>query len=81
MQIQVLFFGKLREIFHASQASLELPAKSMVEDLFRTCAASHPEFAEFRSSVVASRNREFVAWNTVLEPGDEVAFLPPVSGG
>lgn len=81
MEIQVLFFGKLREICNASQASLELPPKSAVEDLFQKCAASHPEFAKYRSSVVASRNREFVSWNTVLESGDEVAFLPPVSGG
>lgn len=81
MQIQVLFFGKLRDIVNASQASLELPPKSVVEDLFQRCAAAHPEFAKFRSSVVASRNREFVSWDTVLDSGDEVAFLPPVSGG
>jgi molybdopterin converting factor small subunit len=30
---------------------------------------------------VASRNQEFAAWNTPLRAGDEVAFLPPVSGG
>jgi len=40
-----------------------------------------PELAKYRSSVVASRNQEFVAWDTVLHSGDEVAFLPPVSGG
>jgi molybdopterin converting factor small subunit len=31
--------------------------------------------------VVASRNQEFAAWDTPLRSGDEVAFLPPVSGG
>ncbi len=81
MQIQVLFFGKLRDVYQTNEASLELPPKSSVEDLFQLCAARHPEFANYRSSVVASRNREFVSWNALLESGDEVAFLPPVSGG
>jgi molybdopterin converting factor subunit 1 len=81
MQVQVLFFGKLRELFQSASKDLDLPAKSSVEDLFRLCVATHPEFAQYRSSVVASRNREFVPWTAMLEPGDEVAFLPPVSGG
>jgi len=40
-----------------------------------------PELARFRSSVVASVNQEFAEWRAPLSSGDEVAFLPPVSGG
>jgi molybdopterin converting factor small subunit len=36
---------------------------------------------KFRASLVAARNREFAAWNAPLSAGDEVGFLPPVSGG
>ena len=52
-----------------------------IEQLFSLYAARHPELAKFRSSVVASRNQEFAPWDTPLRSGDEVAFLPPVSGG
>jgi len=52
-----------------------------IEDLFATFVARQPEFASYRRSVVASRNQEFAAWSTPLESGDEIAFLPPVSGG
>jgi molybdopterin converting factor small subunit len=36
---------------------------------------------KFRSSLVAARNHEFVAWDALLHSGDEIGFLPPVSGG
>jgi molybdopterin converting factor small subunit len=37
--------------------------------------------AGFRNSMVVSRNQEFAAWDTRVAAGDEIAFLPPVSGG
>ena len=40
-----------------------------------------PELAQFRASVAASVNQEFAEWRAPLTSGDEVAFLPPVSGG
>ncbi|HWY43158.1 MAG TPA: MoaD/ThiS family protein [Candidatus Sulfotelmatobacter sp.] len=80
MQTRVLFFGKLKELVGAEQ-SVELRSGATIAELFERFANQKPELASFRSSVVASRNQEFAPWTTVLEPGDEVAFLPPVSGG
>ncbi len=57
------------------------PKVSGFEQLFGLYAARYPELAKYRSSVVASRNQEFAAWDTPIRGGDEVAFLPPVSGG
>ncbi|PYU34279.1 MAG: molybdopterin synthase, partial [Acidobacteria bacterium] len=54
---------------------------SRVEDLFARYGNRYPEFARFRESVVASVNQEFAEWRAPLASGDEVAFLPPVSGG
>jgi molybdopterin converting factor subunit 1 len=81
IQVKVLFFGRLKEIVGRAQDSADLPAGAPIESLFARYAAANPELARYRSSVVASRNQEFAAWNTPLSPGDEVAFLPPVSGG
>jgi molybdopterin converting factor subunit 1 len=80
-RVRVLFFGRLKEIVGRAEDSVELADGSPIEALFSHYGASHPELARFRASLVASRNQEFAAWSTPLHTGDEVAFLPPVSGG
>jgi len=81
MHTRVLFFGKLKEIAGAAEQSVELRSGATIADLFERFAHNTPALAPYRSSVVASRNQEFAPWSTVLEHGDEIAFLPPVSGG
>lgn len=80
-RIKVLFFGRLKEIVGHAEDSVELPDGVPIEELFSHYGERHPELARFRASLVASRNQEFAPWSTPLHSGDEVAFLPPVSGG
>lgn len=77
----MLFFGRLKEIVGRAEDSVDVTEGAPIEALFAHYGASHPELAGFRSSLVVSRNQEFAAWSTPLLSGDEVAFLPPVSGG
>jgi sulfur-carrier protein len=81
IRVRVLFFGRLKEIVGRSEDSVDLAPGAQIEALFARYGAHHPELANYRSSLVASRNQEFAAWTTPLTSGDEVAFLPPVSGG
>ena len=81
MRVRVLFFGRLKDIVGKSEEDAELSDGARVEDLFARYGRSFPEIAQFRSSVVASVNQEFAEWKHSLASGDEVAFLPPVSGG
>jgi molybdopterin synthase sulfur carrier subunit len=81
IRVKALFFGRLKEVIGHAEESLEFPKATTIEQLFAHFAARNPELAKFRSSVVASCNQEFAAWNTPLHSGDEIAFLPPVSGG
>ena len=81
MQARVLFFGKLKDIAGVAERSVEIHSKATIDELFERLSRDLPQIAAFRSSVVASRNQEFAPWSTILEPGDEVAFLPPVSCG
>ena len=81
IRVTVLFFGRLKELAGHAEHSIESADATTIEQLFALYAARYPELAKYRSSVVASRNREFAAWDTPLRTGDEVAFLPPVSGG
>src|ERR1017187_1760319 len=81
MRVRVLFFGRLKDIVGRAEEHVEISEGARVEDLFERYGRSFPELAKFRASVVASVNQEFAEWRAPLAAGDEVAFLPPVSGG
>jgi len=81
VRVKVLFFGRLKEIAGLTQDSIDLPAEADIESLFAHYANRYPQLRQYRSSLVASCNQEFTPWTTVLHADDEVAFLPPVSGG
>ncbi len=81
LKVKVLFFGRLKELTSLVEDTREMPDGSTLADLFSSYAQRFPALADFRSSLVASRNQEFSAWDTRLASGDEIAFLPPVSGG
>jgi MoaE-MoaD fusion protein len=81
MRVRVLFFGQLKEITGVTQEDAELSEGARVEDLFERYGRRFPRLAEFRPSIAASVNQEYSGWRAPLASGDEVAFLPPVSGG
>ena len=80
-RVNVLFFGRVRELTGMSQETAEISLETTMSDLFARYAERFPPLAEFRSSLVACRNHEFVPWDAPLSSGDDTAFLPPVSGG
>jgi len=81
MRVRVLFFGQLKDITGVAQEDAELSDGARVEDLFERYGRRFPKLASFRASIAASVNQEYAAWRAPLSSGDEVAFLPPVSGG
>jgi molybdopterin converting factor subunit 1 len=81
IRVEVLFFGSLKELVGRNHESTELPNRTDIASLFQQYVARFPQLLQYRSSLVASCNREFAPWSTTLHDGDEVAFLPPVSGG
>jgi molybdopterin converting factor subunit 1 len=81
MVVKVLYFGQLKELSGTTEEAVELREGARIEDLFAVCAAARPDLRKFRASLVAARNQEFAAWDTRLDAGDEIGFLPPVSGG
>jgi MoaE-MoaD fusion protein len=81
MRVRVLFFGQLKDIVGIAQEDADISDGARVEDLFERYGRQFPKLAGFRPSIAASVNQEYTPWRTLLSPGDEVAFLPPVSGG
>ena len=81
MRVRVLFFGQLKDITGLAQEEAELSEGARVEDVFERYGRRFPKLAQFRPSIAASVNQQYSGWRAPLESGDEVAFLPPVSGG
>jgi len=81
MRVRVLFFGQLRDITGFPEDHAELSDGARLEDLFERYGRRFPKLLEFRPSLAASINQEYAGWRSALSADDEVAFLPPVSGG
>lgn len=60
---------------------LELPPGSTAEDAWARLARDVPALAPRRKSLAASVNRRYAPFHTALRDGDELVFIPPVSGG
>jgi molybdopterin converting factor subunit 1 len=78
--VRVRFFASLRERLRRSEASLHLPAGGTVDDLLRALHADFPDLAG-AGRVSIAVNAEYVDRRHALADGDEVALIPPVSGG
>jgi len=81
MRLRVLFFGMLKDLVGRPSEEIDLPDGSDLAVVFERYASRVPRLRELAPSIVAARNQEFAELRTVLSDGDEVAFLPPVSGG
>lgn len=81
MQVRVLFFGILRELAGKPSALLDLPAGASVRDLITRYESEIPQLKQYLSSIALAVNQQYASLETRLQPNDEVALLPPVSGG
>ncbi len=81
MKIQVLFFGLTRDLTGFNQEQIELPEGESLDGLWRRYESRFPRLGELSQSLLAAVNEEVVERSWPLRDGDEVAFMPPVSGG
>lgn len=81
ISIRVRYFAGHRDIVGQVEQSFELPAGTTVGALWERLAAAHPRLAGYTGRLLYAVNQEFATPATVLQQGDEVAFIPPVSGG
>jgi molybdopterin converting factor subunit 1 len=77
----VRLFASLREAAGQERLELELPAGASVEDAWRNLAQRQPALEPRRQALAAAVNRTYAGFDAALADGDEVAFIPPVSGG
>jgi molybdopterin converting factor subunit 1 len=77
----VRLFGSLRERAGRAEERLELPAGATAEAAWQALVSAFPELAPRRASLAVAVNREYAGFEITLKDGDEVVFIPPVSGG
>lgn len=81
MSIKIKLFATLKDLAHASFVEVELPLPTTVTALKAAIAAQHPALASAVNSVLIAVNQEYAFDDQAVEPDDEVALFPPVSGG
>ena len=79
--VTVKLFAVVAEAAGRRELSLSLPPGATVESAFVALAAEHPAAAGMRGSMRFAVNREFAEEDRPLADGDELALIPPVSGG
>jgi molybdopterin converting factor subunit 1 len=81
MRVTVRLFARLRDIVGASEFERDVPDGITAGTLWNLLATEHTELKRYRDAVSTAVNEEYVKMDRGLSDGDEVAFLPPVSGG
>ena len=81
MQVRVRFFGMLKEVAGRDHDTVGLSEGARVADLLEQCAASAPNLKDYFPLIAVALNHEYSERDAALHEGDEVALIPPVSGG
>jgi molybdopterin synthase sulfur carrier subunit len=81
MRVKVRLFARLREIAGAPELEREVAGAATLGAVWDQLAREYPEMTPYRGSVSGAVNAEYARMDAALRDGDEVAFLPPVSGG
>ncbi len=81
MKVRVLFFGIAHDLTGFQREQLEVADGERLEDLRRRYEHRFPRLGELAGSLLAAVNQEIAEPSLILREGDEVAFMPPVSGG
>ncbi|MCS6830475.1 MAG: molybdopterin converting factor subunit 1 [Armatimonadota bacterium] len=80
MKVHVLFFGHLKDQA-GEREQVVLAGSATVRDMLNTLCARHPELLQWLECTRIAVNMEYASPETPLHEGDEVALLPPMSGG
>jgi molybdopterin converting factor subunit 1 len=81
MRVTIRLFARLRELAGCAELAGELPEGATVREAWELLLRQFPAVAEYETSLSAAVNVDYARFTTRLRDGDEVSFLPPVSGG
>jgi molybdopterin converting factor subunit 1 len=81
VHVTVRLFARRREIVGAAELPREVPEGATARAAWDGLVEEFPDLAAYATSISVAVNEEYARLTTTVKDGDEVAFLPPVSGG
>jgi molybdopterin converting factor subunit 1 len=81
MRVTIRLFARLRELIGSGEMIREAPSGATIRTVWNGLVAEYPSIAPYSESMSCAINAEYARMTTPVSDGDEVAFLPPVSGG
>ena len=81
MRVNILLFARLRDIAGEAQLARDVAPGASIGDVWRQLAGEFPELSKYERSISTAVNADYARMDHRVSDGDEVAFLPPVSGG
>jgi molybdopterin converting factor subunit 1 len=81
MRVTVRLFARLRDITGAGELLREAPAGANVHAVWSSLVTDFPELSAYEKSISCAVNADYSRFTAAVSDGDEIAFLPPVSGG
>ncbi len=81
MKVRVKLFAVFRDIVGSKEETIDVEDGMTVQGLLESYIYKFPQMAKFRDHIILSVNKEYGPLKKELKDGDEVTFLPPVSGG
>jgi len=79
--VKIRVFARLRDIVGTPTLVCSVPPGATIKTVWEGLVADHPALADYERSISCAHNAAFARMTTPVAEGDEVAFLPPVSGG
>ena len=81
MRVTVKLFARLRDLAGTAELIRDVPEPATVQSVWTALTAEMPTLAEYERTMSVAVNAEYARMAAPVHDGDEVAFLPPVSGG
>jgi molybdopterin converting factor small subunit len=81
MRVTVQLFARLGDLAGCREETYDLSPGARVADVWQAVAAAHPDVHALTGAVSCAINADFAPLTAEVHDADEVAFLPPVSGG
>jgi molybdopterin converting factor subunit 1 len=81
MRVTIRLFARLRDLAGSGELMREIPGPATVQTVWRSLATEIPALGEYERTLSVAINAEYSRMAAAVQDGDEVAFLPPVSGG
>ena len=81
MRVTIRLFARLRDLAGSGELVRDVPGPATVDSVWRTLVAEMPALGEYERTMSVAVNADYSRMSAAVSEGDEVAFLPPVSGG